>query len=213
MKAVVLVSGGLDSCVCAGIAREMGHDLHFLFIRYGQKTENKEEESVTTLSEYFNAELKILRLGFLGEIGGSALTDEIEVTHENGIPSTYVPFRNSIFLSLATAWAEVLGAEAVFYGANSVDFSGYPDCRPQYFSAFQQLIDEGTKGRDITLKVPLAAMSKAAIIRKGMELGLPLEETWSCYFSGEKACGKCESCVLRLKGFREAGYEDQIPYE
>lgn len=214
MKAVVLMSGGLDSCVCAGIAKKMGYDLNILFVRYGQKTEKKEEQSVKKLAEYFEADLKLLDLRFLGEIGGSALTDEIEVRKDDtGIPSTYVPFRNSIFLSLATAWAEVLGAKAIFYGANSVDFSGYPDCRPDYFKAFQNLIEKGTKRGDIKLLVPLAEMSKSQIVKKGMEMGLPLEYTWSCYFSNEKACGKCESCKLRLKGFEEAGYEDPIEYE
>ncbi|HDM22328.1 MAG TPA: 7-cyano-7-deazaguanine synthase QueC [Methanomicrobia archaeon] len=214
MKAVVLMSGGLDSCVCAGIAKKMGYDLNILFVRYGQKTEKKEEQSVKKLAEYFEADLKLLDLRFLGEIGGSALTDEIEVRKDDtGIPSTYVPFRNSIFLSLATAWAEVLGAKAIFYGANSVDFSGYPDCRPDYFKAFQNLIEKGTKRGDIKLLVPLAEMSKSQIVKKGMEMGLPLEYTWSCYFSNEKACGKCESCKLRLKGFEEAGYKDPIEYE
>ena len=214
MKAVVLMSGGLDSCVCAGIAKKMGYDLNILFVRYGQKTEKKEEQSVKKLAEYFEADLKLLDLRFLREIGGSALTDEIEVRKDDtGIPSTYVPFRNSIFLSLATAWAEVLGAKAIFYGANSVDFSGYPDCRPDYFKAFQNLIEKGTKGGDIKLLVPLAEMSKFQIVKKGMEMGLPLEYTWSCYFSNEKACGKCESCKLRLKGFEEAGYKDPIEYE
>ena len=214
MKAVVLMSGGLDSCVCAGIAKKMGYDLNILFVRYGQKTEKKEEQSVKKLAEYFEADLKLLDLRFLREIGGSALTDEIKVRKDDtGIPSTYVPFRNSIFLSLATAWAEVLGAKAIFYGANSVDFSGYPDCRPDYFKAFQNLIEKGTKRGDIKLLVPLAEMSKSQIVKKGMEMGLPLEYTWSCYFSNEKACGKCESCKLRLKGFEEAGYKDPIKYE
>jgi len=214
MKAVVLMSGGLDSCVCAGIAKKMGYDLNILFVRYGQKTEKKEEQSVKKLAEYFEADLKLLDLRFLREIGGSALTDEIEVRKDDtGIPSTYVPFRNSIFLSLATAWAEVLGAKAIFYGANSVDFSGYPDCRPDYFKAFQNLIEKGTKRGDIKLLAPLAEMSKSQIVKKGMEMGLPLEYTWSCYFSNEKACGKCESCKLRLKGFEEAGYKDPIEYE
>ena len=214
MKAVVLMSGGLDSCVCAGIAKKMGYDLNILFVRYGQKTEKKEEQSVKKFAEYFEADLKLLDLRFLGEIGGSALTDEIEVRKDDtGIPSTYVPFRNSIFLSLATAWAEVLGAKAIFYGANSVDFSGYPDCRPDYFKAFQNLIEKGTKRGDIKLLAPLAEMSKSQIVKKGMEMGLPLEYTWSCYFSNEKACGKCESCKLRLKGFEEAGYKDPIEYE
>jgi 7-cyano-7-deazaguanine synthase len=214
MRAVVLMSGGLDSCVCAGMAHSMGYELHILFVKYGQKTEKKEEQCVKELTNYFKADLKILDLDFLKDIGGSSLTSDVEVTRDDtGIPSTYVPFRNSIFLSLATAWAEILNANAVFYGANSVDFSGYPDCRPDYFKAFQNLIEKGTKRGDIKLIVPLAEMSKSEIVKKGIELRLPLEHTWSCYFNTEKACGKCESCRLRLKGFEEAQYKDPIEYE
>ncbi|MCK4637148.1 MAG: 7-cyano-7-deazaguanine synthase QueC [Methanomicrobia archaeon] len=214
MRAVVLMSGGLDSCVCAGMAHGMGYELHILFVKYGQKTEKKEEQCVKKLANYFKADLKILDLEFLKDIGGSSLTSDVEVTRDDtGIPSTYVPFRNSIFLSLATAWAETLNANAVFYGANSIDFSGYPDCRPDYFKAFQNLIEKGTKRGDIKLIVPLAEMSKSEIVKKGIELRLPLEHTWSCYFNTEKACGKCESCRLRLKGFEEAQYKDPIEYE
>ena len=214
MRAVVLMSGGLDSCVCAGMAQNMGYELHILFVKYGQKTEKKEEQCVKKLANYFKADLKILDLEFLKDIGGSSLTSDVEVTRDDtGIPSTYVPFRNSIFLSLATAWAETLNANAVFYGANSIDFSGYPDCRPDYFKAFQNLIEKGTKRGDIKLIVPLAEMSKSEIVKKGIELRLPLEHTWSCYFNTEKACGKCESCRLRLKGFEEAQYKDPIEYE
>lgn len=214
MRAVVLMSGGLDSCVCAGMAHSMGYELHILFVKYGQKTEKKEEQCVKKLTNYFKADLKILDLDFLKDIGGSSLTSDVEVTRDDtGIPSTYVPFRNSIFLSLATAWAEILNANAVFYGANSIDFSGYPDCRPDYFKAFQNLIEKGTKRGDIKLIVPLAEMSKSEIVKKGIELRLPLEHTWSCYFNTEKACGKCESCRLRLKGFEEAQYKDPIEYE
>lgn len=214
MRAVVLMSGGLDSCVCAGMAHGMGYELHILFVKYGQKTEKKEEQCVKKLANYFKADLKILDLEFLKDIGGSSLTSDVEVTRDDtGIPSTYVPFRNSIFLSLATAWAEILNANAVFYGANSIDFSGYPDCRPDYFKAFQNLIEKGTKRGDIKLIVPLAEMSKSEIVKKGIELRLPLEHTWSCYFNTEKACGKCESCRLRLKGFEEAQYKDPIEYE
>jgi len=214
MRAVVLMSGGLDSCVCAGIAKNMGYDLNILFVKYGQKTEKKEEKCVKKIADYFKADLKIINLGFLKDIGGSALTDTIEVTRDDkGIPSTYVPFRNTIFLSLAVAWSEVLNAKAVFYGANSVDFSGYPDCRPEYFKAFQYLIEKGTKKGDIKLMVPLANMSKSEIVKKGIELKVPLEYTWSCYFNNEKACGKCESCKLRIKGFKEANYRDPIEYE
>ena len=214
MRAVVLMSGGLDSCVCAGMAHGMGYELHILFVKYGQKTEKKEEQCVKKLANYFKADLKILNLDFLKDIGGSSLTSDVEVTRDDtGIPSTYVPFRNSIFLSLATAWAEILNANAVFYGANSIDFSGYPDCRPDYFKAFQNLIEKGTKRGDIKLIVPLAEMSKSEIVKKGIELRLPLKHTWSCYFNTEKACGKCESCRLRLKGFEEAQYKDPIEYE
>ncbi|MBU7012955.1 MAG: 7-cyano-7-deazaguanine synthase QueC [Theionarchaea archaeon] len=220
-KAVVLLSGGMDSAVCASIACNEGYTLYVLHVNYRQRTSTKELESAQKLAAFYNAEdFKAITLDFLREIGGSGLIDEsIELPTEEveseseGIPPSYVPFRNSIILSLATAWAEVLGAEAIYYGANFIDFSGYPDCRPVYFEAFQNLINTGTKdGTVITLKTPLSAMSKAEIVQKGLELKTPFELTWSCYKEIERACGVCDSCRLRLKGFTENGVTDPIPY-
>ena len=217
MRAVILLSGGMDSAVCAGIAVKEGYTLYVLHVNYRQRTSKKEMECAQNLAKYYNAEgFKVISLDFLKEIGGSALTDEgIDVPTEEseGIPPSYVPFRNSILLSLATAWAEVVGAKALFYGANFIDFSGYPDCRPLYFEAFQNLINVGTKDEtSIKLKTPLSQMSKADIVRKGLELRVPFELTWSCYKENEKACGVCDSCRLRLKGFRENGVIDPIEY-
>jgi 7-cyano-7-deazaguanine synthase len=223
MKAVVLVSGGMDSAVCCGIAKTKGYTLHVLHMVYGQRTSNKEYECARNLAQFYRAEdFKVISMDFLKEIGGSGLIDkdiglpmgEFPESPGSDIPPSYVPFRNSIILSLATAWAEVISAEVMYYGANSIDFSGYPDCRPVYFKAFQALIDVGTKDEtSIELKTPLATMSKADIVKKGLELGVPFELTWSCYTENEVACGVCDSCRLRLKGFKENGIEDPIPYK
>jgi 7-cyano-7-deazaguanine synthase len=223
MKAVVLVSGGMDSAVCCGIARTEGYTLHVLHMVYGQRTSTKEYECAKNLAQFYRAgDFKVISMDFLKEIGGSGLIDkgiglpmgEPPGSPGSEIPPSYVPFRNSIILSLATAWAEVISADAMYYGANSIDFSGYPDCRPVYFKAFQALIDVGTKDEtSIELKTPLATMSKADIVKKGLELGVPFELTWSCYTENEAACGVCDSCRLRLKGFRETGIEDPIPYK
>ncbi len=217
MRAVILLSGGMDSAVCASIARKEGFNLCVLHVNYRQRTSEKEMKCAKLLADHFEAEdFKVINLDFLKEIGGSGLIDRsIELPKEEteGIPPSYVPFRNSILLSLATAWAEVLKVGAIFYGANSIDFSGYPDCRPEYFEAFQRLIDVGTRDEtSLVLKTPLAYMSKADIVRKGLELGTPFELTWSCYTENEKACGVCDSCRLRLKGFRENGAKDPIEY-
>ncbi|MBU6998418.1 MAG: 7-cyano-7-deazaguanine synthase QueC [Theionarchaea archaeon] len=217
-RAVVLLSGGMDSAVCASIAKSEGFTLYVLHVNYGQRTSKKERECAEKLATFFKAaDFKVISLGFLKEIGGSGLLDEsiaLPVEETEGIPPSYVPFRNSIILSLATAWAEVVGAEALFYGANFIDFSGYPDCRPQYFEAFQRLIDTGTKDDTvIVLRTPLASLSKADIVRKGLELGTPFALTWSCYTGTDKACGVCDSCRLRLKGFHENGLTDPITYE
>ncbi len=223
-KAVVLLSGGLDSSTCMAIAKKDGYELYALSFQYGQRHE-KELESAKAIAKHFGAkEHMILRLE-LDRIGGSALTDEsIEVPENRDeehmadeIPVTYVPARNTILLSYALAYAEVKDADAIYIGANALDYSGYPDCRPEYYKAFEDVARLGTKrgveGRPIEIKYPLIDMSKADIIRTGMELGVPYELTWSCYKGGEKACGVCDSCKLRLKGFREAGYEDPIEYE
>ena len=218
MKAIILLSGGMDSAVCASIAKKEGYTLYGFHVDYRQRTSKKELECAKKVAAFFDVEdFKVLSLDFLREIGGSGLVDErIELPREEteGIPLSYVPFRNSIILSLATAWAEVIGAETLFYGANSIDFSGYPDCRPQYFKAFQSLIDVGTKDEtSITLKVPLSHMSKADIVKKGLELHTPFELTWSCYTQNERACGVCDSCRLRLKGFEENHIKDPIEYD
>ena len=223
-KAVVLLSGGLDSSTCMAIAKREGYELYALSFEYGQR-HDRELESARAIARHFGAkEHMILRLE-LNRIGGSALTDENIDVPENRdeehmadeIPVTYVPARNTILLSYALAYAEVKDVDAIYIGANALDYSGYPDCRPEYYSAFEEVARLGTKrgveGRPIEIKYPLIEMSKADIIRTGMELGVPYELTWSCYKGGEKACGVCDSCRLRLKGFREAGYEDPLDYE
>lgn len=221
MKAVILLSGGMDSAVCAGIARKEGNSLYVLHVDYHQRTSLKELRCAEALARFYGAEaFKVLSMDFLREIGGSGLIDtSIELpmgdspSGSETIPPSYVPFRNSILLSFATAWAEVVGAGAIYYGANSIDFSGYPDCRPEYFKAFQKVIDTGTRDEtSILLQTPLSSMSKAEIVTKGIELHVPFELTWSCYTDAEKACGRCDSCKLRLKGFRENGLTDPIQY-
>ncbi len=216
MKAVCLVSGGMDSAVAAAIAKNEGYECYPLSFNYGQRN-RKEIEAAKNIAEWLGGKHKIIEIN-LRQIGGSALTDDIEVPEKGeGIPVTYVPARNTIFLSLALAYAEVIDADAIFIGVNAVDYSGYPDCRPEYIEAFQRMADLATKrgveGRPIKIKAPLLYLSKAEIVKKGYELGVPFEKTWSCYREGEKACGKCDSCRLRLKAFKEAGLEDPIEYE
>ena len=221
MKAVVLLSGGLDSSTVLAIALERGYDVHALSFDYGQR-HSRELESAKKIARYFNVPHKIIKID-LRQIGGSALTDNIEVPErqvediEKEIPITYVPARNTILLSLALGYAEVIDADAIFYGANAIDYSGYPDCRPEYVEAFERVANLGTKrgveGKPIKIIAPIIHMTKAEIIKKGMELGVPYELTWSCYRGEKKACGKCDSCLLRLKGFMEAGYEDPLDYE
>jgi 7-cyano-7-deazaguanine synthase len=223
MKAVCLLSGGLDSCIAAAIAANKGYEIYALSFDYGQR-HRRELESAIKIAKFLKAkEHKTIKCD-LREIGGSALTDDIDVPERKEedisasiIPITYVPARNTIFLSYALAYAEVIKADAIFIGANSIDYSGYPDCRPEYFKAYQSMADLATKrgveGNLIKIETPLINLTKAEIIKKGIELNAPLELTWSCYKGKEKACGKCDSCLLRLKGFREAGYEDPIEYE
>ncbi len=224
-RAVCLISGGLDSCTTAAIAKYDGYDIYALSFLYGQR-HIREIESAKAVAETVGAiEHQFIEID-LGSLGGSALTDDsIEVPDagrgmdekSREIPITYVPARNTIFLSYALAYAEVVDADAIFIGATAVDYSGYPDCRPEYYEAFQILANLATKraveGDPVEIKTPLIDLSKAEIIQKAKELGAPLEKTWSCYRGGKKACGKCESCVLRLRGFAEAGYEDPIEYE
>jgi len=217
--AVVLLSGGLDSCVAAAVARE-DYDLAFCHANYGQRTLARELTAFRAQASFFKVDLILeADLAFLGRIGGSSLTDLRQAVPAGaeeppGIPSTYVPFRNSLFLAAAVAWAEVLGAQAVFIGANVLDNPGYPDCRPAYFEAFNRLIDLGTRPEThIQIKTPLIQLDKGGIVRLGLALKAPLELTWSCYLREDKACGRCSSCLLRLRGFAAAGVPDPIPYE
>lgn len=216
--AVVMLSGGLDSCVAAAAARR-DFELALFHANYGQRTLARELAAFRALAAFWGVtRLLEADLGFLGRLGGSSLTDAglpvpLEEEEPPGIPPTYVPFRNSIFLAAAVAWAEVLGAKAVFIGANVLDNPGYPDCRPEYFAAYNRLIELGTRPEtEITIHTPLIHLDKAGIIRLGLELGAPLELTWSCYQNEDAACGQCSSCRLRLKGFAAAGIPDPIKY-
>ena len=216
--AVVLLSGGLDSCVTAAVASQ-DFELALLHLNYGQRTVNRELAAFRAQAAYFQAR-QVLEadLPVLGQIGGSSLTDlrlPIPETEESGagLPSTYVPFRNTIFIAVAVAWAEVLGAEAIFIGANRIDGPGYPDCRPDYFAAYRRLITLGTATQTrIDLRTPLLELNKADIVRLGLKLKAPLELTWSCYQAEDLACGRCASCRIRLQGFAAAGAVDPIPY-
>lgn len=217
--AVCLVSGGMDSCVTAAIAREENNELAFLHISYGQRTEQRERRAFDDLADHYQVKLRLaVSIGHLSRIGGSSLTDNrIPVTSANlgypGIPSSYVPFRNAHFLSIATSWAEVIQANRIYIGAVSEDSSGYPDCRPEFYAAFQRVIDVGTKPETaLEIRTPIIAMKKREIVLRGQALGAPIELTWSCYQESERACGACDSCALRLRGFREAGVTDPIPY-
>ena len=226
MKAVVLLSGGMDSCVCAAIARE-GHgarNVALLHAMYGQRTEKREREAFEAIAKFYGIEQKlVVKLDHFRAIGGSALTDGRMAVPENqldtpasgggSIPVTYVPFRNAHFLSVGVSWAEAMGAGAIYIGAVAEDSSGYPDCRPEYYRVFQELIRVGTKPEtQIEMVTPVIGMKKSEIIRRGVELGAPLHLTWSCYQGEEFACGKCDSCLLRLRAFAEAGIKDPIPY-
>jgi 7-cyano-7-deazaguanine synthase len=217
--AIVAVSGGMDSCVTAAIANEE-FELAFAHINYGQRTENRELKSFHNIADYYNVNKRlIINFTHLSTIGGSSLTDKnIEVTKADltnkEIPSSYVPFRNANILSACTSWAEVLNASRIFIGAVYEDSSGYPDCRPTFFSAFEKMVQEGTRpGTKIKIETPIINLSKAEIVKKGIGLNAPLELTWSCYQNEDEACGECDSCALRLRGFQEAGIEDPIPYK
>jgi 7-cyano-7-deazaguanine synthase len=216
-RAVVLLSGGMDSSVCAALATR-DHEAAAVHISYGQRTEERERQSFLAVCQRLNIRDKLMvRNEALRLIGGSALTDDsIEVPDAEAIghtiPVTYVPFRNAHFLAVAVSWAEVLGAEKVYIGAVEPDSSGYPDCRPAYYKAFGEVIKAGTKDGRIEIVTPLIAMRKAEIVRLGLELGAPFDLTWSCYSREDQACGVCDSCVLRLRAFREAGSADPIPY-
>jgi len=217
--AICLVSGGMDSCVTAAIANEENDELAFLHVSYGQRTEKREREAFEALADHFNVKTRlVISLEHLAKIGGSSLTDDrIPVSAADisapGIPSSYVPFRNAHLLSAAVSWGEVINANAIYIGAVAEDSSGYPDCRPEFYDAFQHVLDIGTKPETrITIETPVIAMRKSEIVRRGIELGAPLHLTWSCYKESESACGNCDSCALRLRAFREAGATDPIPY-
>jgi len=217
--AVCLVSGGMDSCVTAAIANEENDQLAFLHVSYGQRTETREGRAFCDLADHFGVRRRLTAsIDYLAKIGGSSLTEmNIAVSEANPssseIPTSYVPFRNSHLLSIATSWAEVIGAQAIYIGAVAEDSSGYPDCRPEFYEAFQCAIDVGTKPEtDIRIFTPVIHLRKSEIIKRGLELDAPLELTWSCYQSEELACGRCDSCVLRLRAFAEAGIVDPVPY-
>jgi 7-cyano-7-deazaguanine synthase len=217
-RAVVLVSGGMDSCVCAALAVR-DYDPAALHVSYGQRTAAREAQAFEAICERLGIETRLrIREESLARIGGSALTDNRIAVPEAGeevggsIPVTYVPFRNAHLLAAAVSWAEVLGAKRVLIGAVEQDSSGYPDCRPEFYRAFNQAVRAGTKAGDIAIETPLIAMRKAEIVRRGVELGAPLDLTWSCYTREDAACGVCESCVLRLRAFAAAGARDPIPY-
>jgi len=225
-RAVVLLSGGMDSCVCTAIARKRhgAQNLALLHAMYGQRTEKRERQAFEQIADRYEVRKRlVVKLDHFRTIGGSALTDrQIQVPENdlessasggNAIPVTYVPFRNAHFLSVGVSWAEAIGATALYIGAVAEDSSGYPDCRPEYYRVFQELIRIGTRPEtEIEMVTPVIQMKKSEIIRRGSELGAPFELTWSCYQREDHACGKCDSCLLRLKAFAEAGMPDPIPY-
>ena len=222
--AVVLASGGMDSCVTTAIAAQT-HQLAMLHLTYGQRTQERELRSFHSLADHFKARKRlVVDVSHLGKIGGSSLTDRsIEITRANPeqlfrptkdeIPSSYVPFRNGTFLSIATSWAEVVHAQRIFIGAVEEDSAGYPDCRKEFYDAFNRVVALGTRpGSGILLKTPVIAMSKSEIVKQGLDLNAPFHLTWSCYQNDDRACGVCDSCALRLRAFRLAGVDDPIPY-
>jgi 7-cyano-7-deazaguanine synthase len=225
-KAVVLLSGGMDSCVSTAIARERhgASNVALLHASYGQLTQDRERRAFEEIASFYGVSERLLvQLDHFRAIGGSALTDKSISVPENElgapgpdgsvIPVTYVPFRNAHFLSVAVSWAEAIGAGAIYIGAVAEDSSGYPDCRPEYYRVFQELIRVGTRPEtQIEIVTPVIALKKNEIIRRGMELGAPLQLTWSCYQGEDIACGVCDSCLLRLRAFTEAGVADPVPY-
>ncbi len=218
--AIVLVSGGMDSCVTAATAQAEGFDLCLLHIDYGQRTERRELQAFAAIADHYDVpEERRLRctIAHLAAIGGSSLTDSsIPVSaadlENTDIPTSYVPFRNAHLLSIAVSWAEVIRAGRIYIGAVFEDSSGYPDCRPDYYAAFNEVIRLGTAEGTIRIEMPIIHLTKEAIVRRGLELNAPLHLTWSCYQREDLACGVCDSCALRLRGFQRAGIEDPIPY-
>lgn len=220
MTAVVLVSGGMDSCVSTAVASSESDEVALLHISYGQLTEGRERKAFNDIADHYGITKRMdVSIEYLAKIGGSSLTDEtMTVTkadlESKEIPTSYVPFRNANMLSIATSWAEVLGATGIYIGAVNEDSSGYPDCRPEFYEAFQQTINTGTKpDTHIKILTPIIDLTKAEIVKKGVELNAPLHLTWSCYRSEDLACGTCDSCALRLRGFAQAGITDPIAYK
>lgn len=217
-KAVILVSGGMDSLVTAAIAAQ-DHDLCFLHINYGQKTEKRELKAFNDIAEFYSVTRSlVVDIRYLAQIGGSSLTDKsITVSKANlnyeGVPSSYVPFRNANILAIAASWAEVIGASRIFIGAVEEDSSGYPDCRKVFYDAFNRVIELGTKPETkIEIVTPIIHLKKHEIVLTGRKLQAPFELSWSCYINEDKACGECDSCALRLRGFELAGMKDPIDY-
>lgn len=218
--AVCLVSGGMDSCVTAAIAQTENEELAFLHVSYGQRTEARERRAFAELADHYKVTHRLaVSIEHLARIGGSSLTDAgIPVAAASdpdapGIPTSYVPFRNAHLLSIAVSWAEVLRAGRIYIGAVAEDSSGYPDCRPEFYAAFQRAIDLGTRPETrVEIRTPVIGLRKSEIVRRGARLAAPLALTWSCYQNADRACGRCDSCALRLRGFREAGLSDPLPY-
>jgi 7-cyano-7-deazaguanine synthase len=217
--AIVLVSGGMDSLVVAALACQEHEHVGFLHLNYGQKTAQKEFECFNKIADHYqipNQLRKVIDMSFLSQIGGSSLTDTaIAVTDYKGdddkeIPNSYVPFRNTHIIAMAVSWAEILGAKKIYIGANYEDSPGYPDCRPEYYQAYNELIKKGTKNQGITILTPIIMLKKKEIVEKAVQYQAPLEYTWSCYAKSDVPCGKCDSCALRIRGFKEAGQIDPI---
>ncbi len=218
-SAIILVSGGMDSCVTAAIAVNECDEIAMLHVSYGQRTEKRELQAFNDIADFYGIKRRLATsIAHLAQIGGSSLTDkQIEVSRADleskEIPTSYVPFRNAHLLSIATSWAEVIGANRIYIGAVAEDSSGYPDCRPEFYEAFNRAIEIGTKPEtSIQIVTPVIHLNKALIVRRGLELKAPLELSWSCYKRQDIACGECDSCALRLRGFKQAGVPDPAVY-
>ncbi len=221
-KAIILVSGGMDSCVTAACAVKQGYEPAFFHVNYGQLTQNRELKAFCDIADYYGVKDRlIVDIEYLKKIGGSSLTDRsikveegTEPKKSGALPSTYVPFRNGNLISIAASWAEVINAGRIFVGAVDEDSSGYPDCTAEFFKKFNELFGAAfSSGFELKIETPIINLSKAEIVRLGTELNAPLHLTWSCYQSEDKACGVCESCFLRLRGFKNAGIKDPIEYK
>lgn len=217
--AICLVSGGMDSCVTAALAKAENDEIALLHVSYGQRTERRERRAFEDIADFYGVGKRLaVSIEYLTKIGGSSLTDAaIEVSEADlesqEIPTSYVPFRNANMLSIATSWAEVIGANRIYVGAVSEDSSGYPDCRPEFYEAFEKAIEAGTRPETrVRIRTPIIHLAKAEIVQKGLQLNAPLHLSWSCYRREDLACGTCDSCALRLRGFRLAGVEDPIQY-